>query len=586
MDNEEIKKEIIWFEKKLEEKEQELQICESAYNEMIAKYRNSQGRVKQVEEMNGKVAQSLSEAKKMLEEAKAEILVLKKEIEALTAPPNAYGFLVRVVDSEKRLVDIFVDNRNNRLVEVALHIKLDNLKVGVRVRLNEAFVIIAIDDCSFIGDEAYFDEWLDQDKSRLRVLDPVGDEKIIVFAAHSLPKDLDAGDAVRVYNGFAFEKTPKKEGSEYFLEEIPNVTFEDIGALDEQITTIKNELELPFLYPEKYEKYEIPLPKGILFYGSPGCGKTMLAKAIANRLNKRASELSGKKISRNFININGPELLNKYVGETERKIREIFKAAKKMASKEFPVVIFFDEIDSFFRARGIGISSDTESTIVPTLCSELDGLVELKNIIVIGATNRQDLIDPAVLRPGRFDIKMKIERPNEKGAEQIFRKKFKASYKLHEKYNNQPNALDFIINKALESIFSKKDEISYKDNEGREQIRDNKFVELTYINGEPKILYYADLILSGALIENIVVRAKKMAVRMEIEKKEPGLRARYLCAAVQQEYDENEDLPNTTNPDEWAKILGIKEKIVNIRFIRKEKKDARKIETINVGHYL
>lgn len=523
-----------------------------------------------------------------LNEAKAELVLCKQEIEKLTAPPNLYAFVVRVVDLEKRTVDIIFENKAGfQLVTASLGVNINELKFGTHVRLNENLAIIAIDNSlSLIGSEVYFDCWID--KNRLRATEPVGDEKIIVFAADSLPRDLDVGDALRFYGGFAFEKLPKTDSEEYFLTEIPKVSFEDIGALDEQIQTIKDELELPFLYPEIFTQYETPLPKGILLYGPPGCGKTMIAQAIARNISQRASERSGASISKNFINIKGPELLNKYVGETERKIREIFQIAKKAASGEFPVIIYFDEIDSFFRARGLGISSDTESTIVPTLCSELEGLVRVKNIIVIGSTNRQDLIDPAVLRPGRFDIKMKIERPkNKQEAKQIFLKKLKTTYKLHQKYDKLPNALDYIIDETLESIFSKADEIRYKDNEGREQIRDNKYLEVTYINNKTEILYYADLILSGSLIENVVNRAKKMAAKMEIEKKEIGLRARYLCAAVQKEYDENEDLPNTTNPDEWSKILGIKEKIVSIRFIRKYKKEEqKKIETVQTGHYL
>ena len=579
MKGEDIIKEISRLKKELEEREQEVILYETAFNQMVSKFGESQIRIQQVEELN----KNLNE---WLKQARDAVKKLNDELDELKKLPYLYAFFKGFVDKVKRLIDAVLENRIQEVFYADPAVNLDDLRIGMRLRITGTGIALAVVDEREKGEEMYFDCWLSE--NRLRVQRELGDERFVVMKADSLEKDLEAGDPVIINSAFAFEKTPKDAGDEYFLAEIPDVTFDDIGALDEQIKIIKDELQLPFLHPDIYKEYGIPLPKGILLYGPPGCGKTMLAKAIANSLNERINQLLGKSVPRNFININGPELLNKYVGETERKIREIFKAGKKFASNEFPVIIFFDEIDSFFRARGIGISSDMESTIVPTLCSELDGLVGLKNIIVIGATNRPDLLDPAVLRPGRFDIKMKVERPRSKEeAKQIFLKKLKAGYKLHEKYNNQPDAINYIIDQALISVFSKEDEICYKDNEGREQVRNNKYVELIDINHVTNVLYYADLILSGALIENIVNRAKKMAAKMTIEKQEPGLRARYLCAAVQREYDENEDLPNTTNPDEWAKILGIKDKIIGVNFIRKLKKEEkRKIETINVGHYL
>ena len=381
-------------------------------------------------------------------------------------------------------------------------------------------------------------------------------------------------------SGYLLEKLPKGEVEDLALEEVPDIAYEDIGGLTTQIESIKDAVELPYLYSDYYKEHHLAPPKGVLLYGPPGCGKTMIAKAVANNLAARISEKRGEKVKGYFLSIKGPELLNKYVGETERKIREIFVKAREKAAEDVPVVIFFDEMDALFRTRGSGISSDVETTIVPQLLAELDGVEVVKNVIVIGASNRQDLIDPAILRPGRLDVKIKIERPDRDGAGDIFNKYLTANLPIHESETRphggevQP-ALDEMIVATIEEMYSLGEE--------------NRFLEVTYANGDKEVLYFKDF-ASGAMIESVVRRAKKLALKRYIQTSEKGIKGEDLQNAVREEFKENEDLPNTTNPDDWAKISGKKgERIVYVRtLIADEEKSegGRAIEHVATGQYL
>jgi len=370
----------------------------------------------------------------------------------------------------------------------------------------------------------------------------------------------------------------RPEVGELVLEEVPDVTYQQIGGLGDQIEVIRDAIELPYVHKDRFEEYELAPPKGVLLYGPPGCGKTLIAKAVANSLAKAVAEKEGSDDTRSyFLNIKGPELLNKYVGETERQIRLIFQRAKEKSDQGVPVIVFFDEMDSLFRTRGTGISSDVESTIVPQLLSELDGVEALKNVIVIGASNREDLIDPAILRPGRLDVKIKIERPGREAAAQIFR------IYLTDRLPYDPEELaehdgdtDALVSAMVEVVVEK----MFREDAS------NRFLEVTYANGDREVLYFRDF-ASGAMIENIVRRAKKEAIKRDIAEGMNGLRTSDLISAIVQEFREHEDLPNTTNPDDWAKISGKKgERIVYVRTLIEGDRESRAVEAVTPGQYL
>jgi proteasome-associated ATPase len=387
-----------------------------------------------------------------------------------------------------------------------------------------------------------------------------------------------------VRTGLLLEKLPRPEVEELVLEEVPDVSYADVGGLDEQIEQIADAVELPFLHQDLFAEHKLPAPKGILLYGPPGCGKTLIAKAVANSLAKKVAEASGNDKARSyFLNIKGPELLNKYVGETERQIRLVFQRAREKSEEGWPVIVFFDEMDSMFRTRGTGISSDMESTIVPQLLAEIDGVESLKNVIVIGASNREDLIDPAILRPGRLDVKIKIERPNEHAAAQIFGRYLTADLPLADDEVRNLGGGD--RNKSVQAMIERTVEEMYREDDA------NEFLEVTYQNGDKEVLYFKDF-SSGAMIENIVRRAKKLAIKRVLAGGSKGIRSDDLLQSIQQEFKEHEDLPNTTNPDDWAKISGKKgERIVYIRTLIKRDDDSkpqggRSIERVATGQYL
>jgi proteasome-associated ATPase len=511
----------------------------------------------------------------VLQEAKQQIELLKEEVDKLCAPPNNYGIFQR--GNKDGTAEIIVDGRPMR---VNVHPNLDafSLEEGQLVVLNEAFNVVEPSGYVGRGEIASIVDFIAD--NRAIVLGHTDDERVITLAEPLRREKLKVGDHVLFdpRTHYAFEKLPKSAVEEVVLEEIPDVTYERIGGLDEQIEILRDAVELPYLYPEVFSEHKLSPPKGILLYGPPGCGKTLIAKAVANSLARSIEARTGKATSAYFLNVKGPELLNKYVGETEHKIREVFKKAAEKASEDVPVVIFFDEMDSLFRMRGSGISSDMEATVVAQFLSEIDGVESLKNVIVIGASNRQDLIDPAVLRPGRLDLKIKINRPDRAAARDIFSKYLVYDLPFHpaaeQRYGSDPAKIaSGLVDDTIEHMYKTTDE--------------NKFLEVTYAKGEREIFYFKDF-ASGAMIENIVARAKKMAVKRLIEHKERGIKLEDLIESVNDEFKENEDLPNTTNPDDWARISGRKgERIINVRTLmtgisRKE----RSIENISSGQYL
>ncbi|MGH9188423.1 MAG: proteasome ATPase [Acidimicrobiales bacterium] len=534
-------------------------------------------------ETKGQLAQAVSQNEKLsytLRESRDHIAELRREVEKLTQPPSGYGtFLGRNDDGT---VDVFSAGRKLR---VALHpeIEADELVRGQEVVLNESLNVVLARGAEVSGEVTTLKELLD-DGLRAIVVGRADEERVVELAEKLRGEKLRAGDSVLLdpRAGLLLERLPRPEVEELILEEVPDVSYDDVGGLDDQIEQITDAVELPFVHRKLFEEHKLPAPKGILLYGPPGCGKTLIAKAVANSLAQKVSEVTGDKEARSyFLNIKGPELLNKYVGETERQIRLVFQRAREKSEEGWPVIVFFDEMDSLFRTRGTGISSDMEATIVPQLLAEIDGVETLKNVIVIGASNREDLIDPAILRPGRLDVKIKIERPNSVAAAQIFRRYLTADLPLEEAEVASLGGGD--RSKTVEAMIKVTVEEMYKDGD------DNRFLEVTYQNGDKEVLYYKDF-SSGAMIENIVRRAKKLAIKRTIAGKGRGVRTSDLLASIKQEYKEHEDLPNTTNPDDWAKISGKKgERIVYVRTLMSEGKDAtggRAIERVGTGQYL
>jgi proteasome-associated ATPase len=515
-----------------------------------------------------------------LREARDQIVALKQEIDRLAQPPSGFGvFLTRNDDGS---ADIFTGGRKLR-VAVSPEIDLDDLRHGQEVMLNEATNVIKAMSFEQVGEVVMLKEVL-EDGARALVIGHADEERIVRLAATLDPGAMRAGDSLLLEprSGYVYERIPKSEVEELVLEEVPDIDYTNIGGLASQIDSIRDAVELPYLHPDLFREHQLRPPKGILLYGPPGCGKTLIAKAVANSLAKKVAERTGRPEGRSyFLNIKGPELLNKYVGETERHIRLVFQRAREKASEGTPVIVFFDEMDSLFRTRGSGVSSDVENTIVPQLLSEIDGVESLENVLVIGASNREDMIDPAILRPGRLDVKIKIERPDAEAARDIFLKYLTPALPLHaddlaEHGGSKEATVNAMVQRAVEAMYSESE--------------DNQFLEVTYSGGDKEVLYFKDF-NSGAMIENIVARAKKMAIKDLLERDQKGIRVSHLLEACIDEFKENEDLPNTTNPDDWARISGKKgERIVFIRTLVQGKKGpeaGRQIDTVaNTGQYL
>ena len=493
-----------------------------------------------------------------LSDAREQITALKEEVDKLCAPPSTYG--IYLATNKDGTVNVLAQGRKMK-VNLRPALEAEVLRPGQELILNEGLNVVEVAGFEVQGEVVILKEQLDQERALVTVRSD--EDKVAIISDPLRSLSLKVGDHILMdgKSGYLLEKLPKSEVEDLALEEVPDIGYAQIGGLGTQLETIKDAVELPYLYADYYKEHKLTPPKGVLLYGPPGCGKTMIAKAVANNLAEKISEKRGEKIKGFFLNIKGPELLNKYVGETERKIREIFVKAKEKANEDVPVVVFFDEMDALFRTRGTGISSDVETTIVPQLLAEIDGVEGLKNVIVIGASNRQDLIDPAILRPGRLDVKIKIERPDQAAADDIFHKYLTteipiAALEIREQGGDAQAAVDRMIQGTIESMYSLSEE--------------NRFLEVTYANGDKEVLYFKDF-SSGAMIESIVRRAKKLALKRYIGGGEKGITADDLLNAVREEFKENEDLPNTTNPDDWAKIAGKKgERIVYIKPILAE----------------
>jgi proteasome-associated ATPase len=574
-----LEEEVALLRRKITESPRHVRILEQRLAE-------SAGRLAQLSTRNEKLTETLKEAR-------AQLVALREEVDRLAQPPSGYGvYLTRFPDET---VDVFTSGRRMR-VAVSPAVEADELRSGQTVRLNEALTVVEAGDFERTGEVCGLREVLSPPTPELAgralVVGHADEERVVWLAAPlTLPDDdpayvpLKPGDSLLVDTkaGYAYERVPKAEVEDLVLEEVPDVAYEDIGGLFRQIEQIRDAVELPFLHADLFREYELRPPKGVLLYGPPGCGKTLIAKAVANSLAKKVAAARGDdpdEAKSFFLNIKGPELLNKFVGETERHIRLIFQRAREKASAGTPVIVFFDEMDSIFRTRGSGVSSDVETTIVPQLLSEIDGVEGLENVIVIGASNREDMIDPAILRPGRLDVKIKIERPDAEAAQDIFSKYLTNTLPIHvddlaEFGNDRKSCLSAMIQRVVERMYDETEE--------------NRFLEVTYANGDKETLYFKDF-NSGAMIQNIVDRSKKAAIKSVLETGQPGLRVQHLLDAIVDEFAENEDLPNTTNPDDWARISGKKgERIVYIRTLvtGKNAESGRAIDTAsNTGQYL
>ncbi len=565
---------------------EQLATLEGELSNLRQRYADAPKRVRTLEERlletKGQLAQAVSQNEKLtytLREAREHISALREEVDKLTQPPSGYGTVLG--SNDDGTIDVYASGRKMR---VSVHPDLgDTLVRGNEVVLNESLAVVLARGADTTGEVVAVKEVL-ADGRRALIVGRADEERVVELSDAILTERLRSGDSVLMdaRSGMLLEKLPRPEADNLILEEVPDVSYDDVGGLDNQIEQITDAVELPFLHSALFKEYDLPAPKGILLYGPPGCGKTLIAKAVANSLAKKVAEVSGDRAAKSyFLNIKGPELLNKYVGETERQIRLVFQRAREKSEQGWPVIVFFDEMESLFRTRGSGISSDIESTIVPQLLAEIDGVEALRNVIVIGASNREDLIDPAILRPGRLDVKIKIERPGEQAAAQIFARYLTTDVPLDAETVRVLGGGDPA--KAVQAMIEDTVREMYREDDA------NQFLEVTYQNGDKEVMYFKDF-SSGAMIENVVRRAKKLAIKREIAGGPRGICVDDLLASIHQEYKEHEDLPNTTNPDDWAKISGKKgERIVYIRTLVHHDETpvgGRAIERVGTGQYL
>jgi len=515
--------------------------------------------------------------------ARERIAELGQQLDAVTHPPVTLGLLTGLPRTRGAAGDTgdAVDAAQPREVAVSLsgrqmllhvHPGVDDteLQVGRRVAVNDQMLVVATLPEPGTGEAVTLEERLDD--ARVLVTTGAGGTRILTLSS-ALGRIAGTGEGLKPGDTLAadlradvatalIERTSVEQ---LVVAETPDVSWADIGGLGPQIEQIRDALELPFTHPELFHAYGLRAPKGLLLYGPPGCGKTLIAKAVATSLadSPSASGIKGRPPA--FLNIKGPELLSKFVGETERQIRAIFDQARKAAAEDRPVVIFFDEMEALFRTRGTGVSSDVETMIVPQVLAEIDGVESLRNVVIIGASNREDMIDPAILRPGRLDVKIRVNRPDAAAAEEILARHLTADLPLDPTeltaHGGDREATAASLRRiVIEALYARNDATAVLE-----------ITEAHAVSGtSTRVLHLADL-TSGAMLAAIVSRAKTASIKDELAGGAGGLNAARLRSAVKTEARQNEEITGATTPEGWARLIGTRtSQIRNVRRLGKE----------------